>query len=434
MRMVDLIQKKRDGYNLTAQEIHWMIQNYTQSKIPDYQMSAFAMAVFFQGMCDRESIDLTQAMIESGKQISLGQIQGIKVDKHSTGGVGDTTTLVLAPLVCACGAPVAKMSGRGLGYTGGTIDKLESVPGFHTELTNEQFIQLVNTNQIAIIGQSTELTPADKKLYSLRDVTATVDSIPLIASSIMSKKIAAGADAIVLDVKVGSGTFMKTVKDARSLARLMVAIGKGVGKDTVAILSDMSQPLGNAIGNALEVREAIATLQGKGPEDLRQLCFVLGAHMLILSKQANTIKEAEQMLAKAISSGKALEKFQQFISAQGGDASIVDHPEKLPVAKYVYGIRTKRSGYIPKILPESVRMAAMMLGAGRKTKQSLIDLSVGLVLQKKVGDFVSKGETWIQVFSQNSENPEIDALLSDSLLIDSSPIQKGNPFIYEFIQ
>ncbi|HJA40775.1 MAG TPA: pyrimidine-nucleoside phosphorylase [Firmicutes bacterium] len=434
MRMVDLIQKKRDGYNLTAQEIHWMIQNYTQSKIPDYQMSAFAMAVFFQGMCDRESIDLTQAMIESGKQISLGQIQGIKVDKHSTGGVGDTTTLVLAPLVCACGAPVAKMSGRGLGYTGGTIDKLESVPGFHTELTNEQFIQLVNTNQIAIIGQSTELTPADKKLYSLRDVTATVDSIPLIASSIMSKKIAAGADAIVLDVKVGSGTFMKTVKDARSLARLMVAIGKGVGKDTVAILSDMSQPLGNAIGNALEVREAIATLQGKGPEDLRQLCFVLGAHMLILSKQANTIKEAEQMLAKAISSGKALEKFQQFISAQGGDASIVDHPEKLPVAKYVYGIRTKRSGYIHKILPESVGMAAMMLGAGRKTKQSLIDLSVGLVLQKKVGDFVSKGETWIQVFSQNSENPEIDALLSDSLLIDSSPIQKGNPFIYEFIQ
>ena len=434
MRMVDLIQKKRDGYNLTAQEIHWMIQNYTQSKIPDYQMSAFAMAVFFQGMCDRESTDLTQAMIESGKQISLGQIQGIKVDKHSTGGVGDTTTLVLAPLVCACGAPVAKMSRRGLGYTGGTIDKLESVPGFHTELTNEQFIQLVNTNQIAIIGQSTELTPADKKLYSLRDVTATVDSIPLIASSIMSKKIAAGADAIVLDVKVGSGTFMKTVKDARSLARLMVAIGKGVGKDTVAILSDMSQPLGNAIGNALEVREAIATLQGKGPEDLRQLCFVLGAHMLILSKQANTIKEAEQMLAKAISSGKALEKFQQFISAQGGDASIVDHPEKLPVAKYVYGIRTKRSGYIHKILPESVGMAAMMLGAGRKTKQSLIDLSVGLVLQKKVGDFVSKGETWIQVFSQNSENPEIDALLSDSLLIDSSPIQKGNPFIYEFIQ
>ena len=434
MRMVDLIQKKRDGYNLTAQEIHWMIQNYTQSKIPDYQMSAFAMAVFFQGMCDRESIDLTQAMIESGKQISLGQIQGIKVDKHSTGGVGDTTTLVLAPLVCACGAPVAKMSGRGLGYTGGTIDKLESVPGFHTELTNEQFIQLVNTNQIAIIGQSTELTPADKKLYSLRDVTATVDSIPLIASSIMSKKIAAGADAIVLDVKVGSGTFMKTVKDARSLARLMVAIGKGVGKDTVAILSDMSQPLGNAIGNALEVREAIATLQGKGPEDLRQLCFVLGAHMLILSKQANTIKEAEQMRGQAISSGKALEKFQQFISAQGGDASIVDHPEKLPVAKYVYGIRTKRSGYIHKILPEFVGMAAMMLGAGRKTKQSLIDLSVGLVLQKKVGDFVSKGETWIQVFSQNSENPEIDALLSDSLLIDSSPIQKGNPFIYEFIQ
>ncbi|MGB8461691.1 MAG: pyrimidine-nucleoside phosphorylase, partial [Priestia megaterium] len=324
MRMVDLIEKKRNGHELNKAEIDFIIEGYTKGDLPDYQLSAFAMAIYFQGMTQEERVNLTQAMVESGDQIDLSKIEGIKVDKHSTGGVGDTTTLVLGPLVAAVDVPVAKMSGRGLGHTGGTIDKLEAVPGFHVEITNEEFIRLVNTNKIAVIGQSGDLTPADKKLYALRDVTATVDSIPLIASSIMSKKIAAGADAICLDVKTGNGAFMKKLEDAEELAKAMVEIGKGVGRNTKAIISDMSQPLGFAVGNALEVKEAIDTLKGEGPEDLTELCLTLGSHMVVLAEKASSLDEARAMLQEVIKNGKALESFKTFLSAQGGDASVAD--------------------------------------------------------------------------------------------------------------
>ncbi|HYK72721.1 MAG TPA: pyrimidine-nucleoside phosphorylase, partial [Pseudoneobacillus sp.] len=393
MRMVDLIEKKRDGLELSKEEIQFVINGYTDGSIPDYQVSAFTMAIFFNGMTERERADLTMAMVDSGDQIDLSQIEGIKVDKHSTGGVGDTTTLVLGPLVAAVGVPVAKMSGRGLGHTGGTIDKLESVEGFHVEIENQEFIELVNKNKIAVIGQSGNLTPADKKLYALRDVTATVDSIPLIASSIMSKKIAAGADAIVLDVKTGAGAFMKTLEDSRELARAMVRIGNNVERRTMAIISDMSQPLGFAIGNSLEVKEAIDTLRGEGPEDLKELCLVLGSQMVYLAKKANSLEEARQLLENAIKDGSALEKLKVFLSSQGGDASVVDDPSKLPQAKYVFELEAKEDGYVKEIVADEIGTAAMLLGAGRATKESTIDLAVGLVLRKKIGDQVKKGES-----------------------------------------
>lgn len=434
MRMVDLIEKKREGDALTQDEIKWMIEGYTKDKIPDYQMSAFTMAVYFQGMTDEESTYLTEAMVQSGEQISLKAIHGVKVDKHSTGGVGDTTTLVLAPLVAACGVPIAKMSGRGLGHTGGTIDKLESVPGFHVEISNQTFIDLVNQNQVAVIGQSGDLTPADKKLYGLRDVTATVESIPLIASSIMSKKIAAGADAIVLDVKIGAGAFMKNLEDARHLAKLMVAIGNGVGRKTVAILSDMSQPLGRAVGNALEVKEAIDTLKGNGPADLQELCMTLGSQMLILGERAKDTEEARAMLQDAVVSGKAIEKFRSFLRAQGGDTSVIDDTKKLPQAKYIYELKAEQSGYITEIVADAIGIAAMKLGAGRETKQSVIDLSVGLVLHKKVGDSVRVGEPLITVYSQREKNEEIDQMILQHIGISERPLQKLPAFIYEVVQ
>jgi len=407
MRMVDIIAKKRDGKHLSKEEIHFVIDGYTNGQIPDYQMSAFLMAVFFQGMSSNETAKMTMAMVKSGDQIDLSGIDGVKVDKHSTGGVGDTTTLILAPLVAALGIPVAKMSGRGLGHTGGTIDKLEAVQGFHVEISEQQFIELVNQNKIAVVGQSGNLTPADKKIYSLRDVTATVNSIPLIASSIMSKKIAAGADAIVLDVKVGAGAFMKKLDDARELANAMVEIGNQVGRKTLAVISNMEQPLGYAVGNALEVKEAIETLQGKGPTDLYELCLVLGSKMVVLSGKANSEEEARTMLEEVIANGKALQVFKQFLSAQGGDPSVVDDVTKLPQATYQIPVNSTESGYISGIVADEIGVAAMLLGAGRATKESEIDLSVGIVLHKKIGDAVEAGESIATIYSNTEEVDDV---------------------------
>ncbi|WP_199425955.1 pyrimidine-nucleoside phosphorylase [Thermaerobacillus caldiproteolyticus] len=432
MRMVDLIAKKRDGYALTNEEIQFIINGYTNGDIPDYQMSAFAMAVFFQGMTEEETTALTMAMVHSGDVIDLSKINGIKVDKHSTGGVGDTTTLVLGPLVASVGVPVAKMSGRGLGHTGGTIDKLESVPGFHVEIDNDEFIQLVNKNKIAVIGQTGNLTPADKKLYALRDVTATVNSIPLIASSIMSKKIAAGADAIVLDVKTGAGAFMKELDGARQLAKAMVEIGKRVGRKTMAIISDMSQPLGYAIGNALEVKEAIDTLKGQGPDDLEELCLTLGSHMVYLAEKASSLEEARAMLEKAIRDGDALETFKTFLRAQGGDASVVDDPSKLPQAKYQFELEASEDGYVEEIVADEVGTAAMLLGAGRATKESTIDLAVGLVLRKKVGDEVKKGESLVTIYSNTEHVDEVKQKLINSIRISPNRVTRPT-LIYDKI-
>ncbi|WP_059171019.1 pyrimidine-nucleoside phosphorylase [Bacillus sp. FJAT-27445] len=432
MRMVDLIEKKRDGQELSTEEINHIIKGYTNGSIPDYQMSALTMAIYFKGMTEKERADLTMAMAESGDQINLSEIEGIKVDKHSTGGVGDTTTLVLGPLVAAVGVPVAKMSGRGLGHTGGTVDKLESVAGFHVEIENSEFINLVNKNKIAVIGQSGNLTPADKNLYALRDVTATVNSIPLIASSIMSKKIAAGADAIVLDVKTGAGAFMKTLDDSRELAKAMVGIGNNVGRKTMAVISDMSQPLGYAIGNALEVKEAIDTLKGEGPEDLTELSLTLGSHMVLLAGKAGSFEEARRLLEKAIEDGTALEKMKVFLSAQGGDASIVDDPSMLPQAKYIFELEAKEDGYISEIIADEVGTAAMLLGAGRATKESEIDLAVGLILKKKIGDQVKKGESLAAIHSNFDSIDKVREMLYSSIKISASEV-KSPVLIYEEI-
>ncbi|MDU5632860.1 MAG: pyrimidine-nucleoside phosphorylase [Staphylococcus epidermidis] len=419
MRMIDIIEKKRDGKSLTKEEIEFFVNGYTHEEVPDYQASSLAMAIFFQDMNDEERAALTMSMVNSGEKIDLSDINGIKVDKHSTGGVGDTTTLVLAPLVAAVGVPVAKMSGRGLGHTGGTIDKLESVKGFNVEISEKDFIKLVNDNQVAVIGQSGNLTPADKKLYALRDVTGTVNSIPLIASFIMSKKIAAGADAIVLDVKTGSGAFMKTLDDAEALAHAMVRIGNNVGRNTMAIISDMSQPLGNAIGNALELKEAISTLKGNGPKDLTELVLTLGSQMVVLAEQATSLDEARQMLIDAIKTGKALNKFKTFLSNQGGDDSIVDSPEKLPSAKYQVEFKAKKDGYITEIIANEIGVASMMLGAGRQTKEDVIDLGVGIVLNKKVGEHVEKGENILTIHTNTKEIDDILYKLDNSITIES---------------
>ncbi len=419
MRMVDIIEKKRDGKSLSKEEIEFFIKGYTNGDIPDYQASSLAMAIFFQDMNDEERAALTMAMVNSGDVIDLSKINGIKVDKHSTGGVVDTTTLVLAPLVAAVGVPVAKMSGRGLGHTGGTIDKLESIKGFHVEISEEDFIKLVNENQVAVIGQSGNLTPADKKLYALRDVTGTVNSIPLIASSIMSKKIAAGADAIVLDVKTGNGAFMKTLEDAEALAHAMVSIGNNVGRNTMAIISDMSQPLGRAIGNALELKEAIDTLNGKGPEDLTELVLTLGSQMVVLANRANTLEEARQLLNEAIENGSALEKFKTFLENQGGDASVVDAPELLPTATYQIEYKAQSSGVVSELIANEIGVASMMLGAGRQTKEDEIDLSVGIVLNKKVGDVVKEGESLLTIHSNRENVDDVIKKLDESIEIQA---------------
>lgn len=392
MNMYELIVKKKRGGELAKGEIDWMIREYTAGRIPDYQMSAMMMAVCFVGMSVEETKDLTLAMAHSGDMLDLSAIRGIKVDKHSTGGVGDKTTLVLAPLVASLGVPVAKMSGRGLGHTGGTIDKLESFTGFHTDLTPEQFIRNVNTIHIAVAGQTANLAPADKKLYALRDVTGTVDQMSLIASSIMSKKLASGADGIVLDVKTGDGAFMKSLDDARALAEEMVSIGKLAGKDVSAVISDMDQPLGSAVGNALEVKEAIRTLKGQGPEDLEQLVLVLGSIMTVKAGRAENTEEAERLLRESLESGRAFEVFKAFIRAQGGDPEEAEHPELLPSAAYQEAVCAERDGFVSDIRTEEIGRICLLLGGGRETKESAIDLSVGLVLCKKKGDAVKKGE------------------------------------------
>ncbi len=401
MRMYDLIMKKRNKEALTEDEIRFMIEGYTRGDIPDYQMSAFTMAVYFNHMNAAETLALTMAMAESGDMLDLSEIEGIKVDKHSTGGVGDKTSLTLIPMVAALGVCTAKMSGRGLGHTGGTIDKLESFEGFNTSITTKHFIQQVNKIGIAIMGQTADLAPADKKLYALRDVTATVDNMSLIASSIMSKKLAAGADAIVLDVKCGSGAFMKTKEDALALAQEMVTIGNGAKRHTVAVISDMDQPLGNAIGNALEVKEAIDTLKGNGPDDFTRLCLTLGSHMVVAAKAAETLEEAKNKLEEVISNGSALDKLAEFVQAQGGNPQQVYHPETLPQASIVKEICSEKEGYVSGIQCDEIGICSLILGGGRETKESEIDLSVGIVLKKKKGDFVRVGESLATIYAND---------------------------------
>ncbi|TDT61919.1 pyrimidine-nucleoside phosphorylase [Fonticella tunisiensis] len=403
MRMYDIILKKRNGGELTKEEIEFFVNGYTRGEIPDYQVSALLMAIYFQKMSKKETADLTMAMVNSGETIDLSAIEGIKVDKHSTGGVGDKTTLVLGPIVAAAGAPVAKMSGRGLGHTGGTIDKLESIRGFSAEMTREQFIDNVNRVKLAVGGQTADLAPADKKLYALRDVTGTVDNVSLIASSIMSKKIASGANSIVLDVKTGTGAFMKTVDDSFELAKEMVDIGTSLNRNTVAVISDMDQPLGFAVGNALEVKEAIDTLMGNGPEDLLELCMVLGSYMLVLAEKAKNTDEARAVLEKTIKNGSALEKLKEFVSAQGGDVSLIDNPDMLPGAKYQVEVKARIDGYISKIVASEIGLAALVLGAGRETKESAIDHSVGIVIKEKVGAYVRKGDTIAVIHTNDLE-------------------------------
>ncbi|MCG8514097.1 MAG: pyrimidine-nucleoside phosphorylase [Halanaerobiales bacterium] len=433
MRAYDLIHKKRVGEQLSAAEIRFLVEGYTAGEIPDYQISAWLMAIFFQGMDAQETAELTMAMVESGERLDLSPIPGVKIDKHSTGGVGDTTTLVLAPLVAAAGVPVAKMSGRSLGHTGGTIDKLEAIPGFKTELTLVEFINNVNSIGVAIAGQTGNLTPADKKLYALRDVTATVDSIPLIASSVMSKKIAAGCEGIVLDVKSGEGAFLKSLEQSRQLARAMVAIGQEVGRRVMAVLTDMNQPLGWAIGNALEVKEAIKTLQGNGPPDLEDLCLTLGANMLWLAGRVSAYEQGYRLLKDLLESGKALEQFGKLITAQGGDGRIVEDLNLLPIAQHIVAVRSEQSGYISSITASQIGLTAMAIGAGRSTKEDVIDPSVGVVLNKKVGQPVEKGEplAFIHLNKQTGQEQALAGVANSFRISDEQPEQRG--LIYDII-
>ena len=402
MRMYDLIMRKRNGGVLTEEEIQYMIRAYVAGEIPDYQMASFLMAVYFQGMTEEETLAMTLAAAHSGEMVDLSEIEGIKADKHSTGGVGDKTTLIVAPIVAACGVKVAKMSGRGLGHTGGTVDKLESIPGFQTTLTREAFFQVVNRTGLSIIGQSGNLAPADKKLYALRDVTATVDSIPLIAVSIMSKKLAAGSDCILLDVKTGSGAFMKSVEESVALAQEMVSIGEHAGRKTVALITDMDVPLGYAVGNSLEVIEAVDTLRGQGPEDLTEVCKKLAANMVCLAGRG-TLKECGRMVDEAIESGRALERLTAMVEAQGGDSSVIKDTDLFLKAPYTHEVKAKESGYMVSMDTESCGIASSMLGAGRETKDSTIDFSAGIVLKKKVGDLVKAGDTLAVMYASEKE-------------------------------
>ena len=426
MRMYDLILKKKQGKELNTEEINWMIKEFTEGRIPDYQMSAMTMAICFQGMDKRETFDLTMAMRDSGDVLDLSRIDGIKVDKHSTGGVGDKVSLVLTPIVASLGVPVAKMSGRGLGHTGGTIDKLESFSGFSTEISEEKFIDSVNTIGIAIAGQTANLAPADKKLYALRDVTATVDQMSLIASSIMSKKLASGADAIVLDVKTGNGAFMQKEEDAIALAKAMVDIGNRAGKQTVAVITDMDEPLGNAVGNALEIKEVIDALHGDGPEDLMEVVYVLGTQMLLLAKRAEDEEIARNLITESIQERKALKKFAEFIENQGGNREEILHLDMLPKARYVIPVLAEEEGCIERILAQDIGIACMTLGGGRENKESTIDHGVGIILTKKISDTVKKGETLALIHANSKEKAVLaSGLIKNAYQIAKEPAKKA---------
>lgn len=418
MRVYDIIKKKRDGLSLTTEEINYFIENYTNDNIPDYQISALLMAIYLNKLDKRETLDLTKAIINSGDTYDLSAIKGIKVDKHSTGGVGDTTTLILGPMVAACGVPFVKMSGRGLGHTGGTLDKLEVIKGFRVGLDNEEFVNIANDINISIISQTGNITPADKKLYELRDVTATVDNLSLIAASIMSKKLAIKSDAIILDVKVGSGAFMKSTDEAIDLANDMVSIGNSFGRKTVALVTNMDEPLGNAIGNTLEVKEAIKTLKGQGPKDLYELCLVLASKLLVLAKKVKDEKEGRNMLIQSIETGKAYEKLCEMVKCQGGDTSYIKDPELLPKAKYIIELKSNKSGYVKSINAEEIGVCSLILGTGRETKDSKIDLSAGLVLNKKVDDKVEKNDILVYIHSNNMEKAkEVEEKLNKIIVI-----------------
>lgn len=433
MRMYDLIRRKRDGEALTTEEIRYLIDGYVRDEIPDYQVAAWLMAVWFKGMSRREMADLTAAIVDSGERADLSAIPGLKLDKHSTGGVGDKTTLVVAPLVAAAGGTVAKMSGRGLGHTGGTIDKLESIPGFRTALSLEEMVSQVRAIGVAVVAQTGNLTPADKKLYALRDVTATVDSIPLIAASVMSKKIASGADAVVLDVKAGSGAFMRRVDDAAELARALVDIGRSHGLAVTALITDMDQPLGLAVGNALEVAEALAVLRGEGPSDLRDLCLLVASHMLVLGRLAPDVDAARRSLGDILTAGKALARFREWVAAQGGDPAVIDDPAKLPQARRQMEVTSCAAGFVQAVDAAAVGRAAMLLGAGRATKEASIDPAVGVVLAKKVGDPVAAGEALaVMHVNDPAHADEAAAALRNAYRIgDARPASK--PLLYDVI-
>lgn len=429
MGMYDLIVKKKTGKALKAEEINFIVNGFTKGEIPDYQMAAFLMAVCLKGMDKEETIALTMAMARSGDMLDLSAMEGIKVDKHSTGGVGDKTSLVLGPMVASLGIPVAKMSGRGLGHTGGTIDKLESFPGFSTSIPTEQFIENVNRVKMAIVGQTANLAPADKKIYALRDVTATVDNISLIASSIMSKKIASGADVIVLDVKTGSGAFMKTLEDSIALAEAMVEIGNGVGRETYGVITDMNQPLGRAVGNSIEVEEAIHTLMGKGPEDLLEISLTLGSYMLLGAKVAGTVEEARNLLKETITSQSALKKFGEFVRAQGGDDRAVYNTELLPKASISEDVLSQRDGYVTKIITDEIGMTSLVLGGGRETKDSTIDLSVGIKIHKKLGDKVLAGDSLATLYG----NDRVKVNAAKERLFGAYSIDTAKPAPHKYI-
>jgi pyrimidine-nucleoside phosphorylase len=433
MQMYDLINKKKNREVLSREEIEFIIKGYTEGYIPDYQMSALLMAICLNGMNHEETAALTVAMANSGDLLDLSSIHGVKVDKHSTGGVGDKTSLVLSPMVASLGIPVAKMSGRGLGHTGGTIDKLESFPGFSTSIAPEQFIHNVNTIKMAIVGQTANLAPADKKLYALRDVTATVDNISLIASSIMSKKIASGADVIVLDVKTGSGAFMKSYEDSLALAKEMVQIGTIAGRTTYAVITDMNQPLGNMIGNTLEVQEAIQTLSGRGPKDLVEISFTLASYMLLGAGIAKDAAEARKLLQETIDSGKALKKLAEFVEAQGGNSEAVFDTDRFVKAGLAEEVLAPADGYVSYIHTDEVGMTSLILGGGRLTKESTIDLSVGIVLKKKLGDQVTKGEALATLYANDAEKlTEAKQRFLEAYVIGSEK-PKQNPYVYTIV-